>query len=122
MFTFMIMNRIFTIYLTFLCFTTYGQRSSDEGTSDKFRSIEIKPKFGSYLYTGSALSDAGLLDAGYGALSIKLGWQSNNTESWSSYYKYPTYGMGLYSAFLGDAQVFGNPNAMYAKTVFKYRF
>lgn len=95
-----------------LSFTAFAQGALENGIQDKFRSIEVKPKFGSYLYTGTELSDAGLLDAGYAAFSIKIGWQSSNTESWSSYFKYPTYGIGLYSASLGNAEVFGSPNAV----------
>ena len=86
---------------------------NSQSPSNKFRFIEVKSNYGSYLYTGNALSDAGFLDAGYGAINVKIGWQSSIPESWATYYKYPNYGIGLYSGFLGNAQVFGNPSAVY---------
>ncbi|QCX00630.1 acyloxyacyl hydrolase [Aggregatimonas sangjinii] len=107
------MIRFFTVALLFSFYITNAQNIVTQEIPNKFRSIEVKSNYGSYLYTGTALSEAGFLDAGYGAINVKIGWQSNNTESWAGYYKYPTYGIGLYSGFLGNAQVFGNPSAVY---------
>ncbi|WP_299429902.1 acyloxyacyl hydrolase [uncultured Maribacter sp.] len=103
------------ITLCLFCFFTVlkAQEETNLTYSNKFRTIEVKSNYGSYLYTGTALSEAGFLDAGYGAINVKIGWQSSDSESWASYYKYPTYGIGLYSGFLGNAQVFGNPSAIY---------
>lgn len=105
------MKKCTPFYFLFFALTAMGQ--SENRVQDKFKSIEVKSNYGSYLYTGSALSDAGFLDAGYGAINLKIGWRSSNSDSWSAYFKYPTYGIGVYSGFLGDAQVFGNPNAVY---------
>ncbi|MFS4491624.1 acyloxyacyl hydrolase [Maribacter sp. 2308TA10-17] len=107
------MTRFFTVVFLFSFFITKAQNVASEEIPNKFRSIEVKSNYGSYLYTGTALSEAGFLDAGYGAINVKIGWQSSNTESWAGYYKYPTYGIGLYSGFLGNAEVFGNPSAVY---------
>ena len=108
------MTRFFTVVFLFSFFITKAQNVASGEIPNKFRSIEVKSNYGSYLYTGTALSEAGFLDAGYGAINVKIGWQSSNTESWAGYYKYPTYGIGLYSGFLGNAEVFGNPSAVYS--------
>lgn len=79
----------------------------------KLKYIELKANFGSFLYSDNALGNAGLLDQGYGGINLKLGWQPTDSTSWASRYGYPSYGIGLYSGFLGNARVYGNPNAVY---------
>jgi hypothetical protein len=49
----------------------------------------------------------------YGAFELRYAWQNSNPESWASQYGYPSYGIGTYSGFLGDPQIFGNPNALF---------
>src|SRR5690625_3278660 len=63
--------------------------------------------------SNNMLSEHGLLDHVYGGVILKMGWQPTNPEGWASKYNYPSYGVGFYSGFLSDAQVFGNPNAVY---------
>ncbi len=82
-------------------------------TNNRFRYIELKTNYGSFLYSDNKLGNAGLLDQSYGGISLKLGWTSSDPEGWASKYGYPSYGIGLYSGFLGNAKVYGNPNAIY---------
>lgn len=101
---------------------SYGQeiKTSKESKTDRFRFIQIKPHFGSFLQSTDVLNASGLLDNGYGGVTIKYGWQSSNSESWASRYGYPSYGIGIYSGFLSDAEVFGNPNAIYGFIKFPF--
>lgn len=79
---------------------------------DKFRYISITAHSGSHIYTGDKLKEA--LDNGYGAVSIKYGWQSGaDTSSWQKYYGFPSYGIGVYAAGIGNPDILGNPNAVY---------
>lgn len=80
---------------------------------NRFKYIEPKFHFGTFLNLNDDLHNSGLLDNGYGGVTIKLGWQSENTNGWVSRYGYPSYGVGFYSGFLSDVEVFGNPNALF---------
>ncbi|MCG2430320.1 acyloxyacyl hydrolase [Aequorivita xiaoshiensis] len=113
---------VFTTLFLLFCLHSYGQGiiSSKESKGDKFRYIQIKPHFGSFLKSTDVLNESGLLDNGYGGVTIKYGWQSSNNESWVSRYGYPSYGIGIYSGFLSDAEVFGNPNAIYGFIKFPF--
>ena len=76
-----------------------------------FRFIDIKGHGGSHLYTGDDLSD--VLDNGYGALEVRFGWQTDGSQGWENNYRYPAYGVGWYSGFIGNSDILGNPNAVY---------
>jgi hypothetical protein len=92
-----------------------GQLPDSENFPDKdiFKYLEIKTHFGAFLKSDDMLGNSGLLDNGYAGVTVKLGWQPTNPESWASRYGYPSYGVGFYSGFLSNAEVFGNPNAVY---------
>ncbi|MEL4308802.1 acyloxyacyl hydrolase [Joostella sp. CR20] len=83
----------------------------------RFRTVEIKGHAGMHLYTGETLTD--FVQSGFGAIEARFGWQSTNPDSWVSQYGYPIYGFGVYSGFLGDPEIFGNPNALYGFITFK---
>ncbi len=76
----------------------------------RYRTLEVRGHTGGHLYSGETLDDK--VDAGYGALEIRFAWQSKDEEIWGLY-GYPSYGVGAYSGFVGDPQVFGNPNAIF---------
>ncbi len=97
------------IVFLFISFTISAQDTNE----NRFKYIEIKSNFGSFLYADNALGNAGLLDQSYGGINLKVGWQPTNPEDWASKYGYPSYGIGLYTGFLGDSKVYGNPNAIY---------
>lgn len=109
------MKYVLIIYLFLFTIHSYSQDSlsykSDE--NNKFKFIEIKFHFGSFLKTQNALSASGLLDNGYGGATGKIGWQPTDSKKWFSRYGYPACGVGFYTGFLSDAEVFGNPNAVY---------
>lgn len=104
-------------FIIFYCFSyaSFGQNkiSSERGSKDIFKYIEVKTQFGAFLKSNNSIGDSGLLDNGYGGVLVKMGWQPTNSESWASKYNYPSYGFGFYSGFLNDAEVFGNPNALF---------
>lgn len=86
-----------------------GQAQKDQ--EGRFRTIQISGHTGGHFYGGDGLDEKSL--AGYGAIELRLAWQNSNPDSWASQYGYPSYGVGLYSGFIGDPQIFGNPNAIF---------
>jgi hypothetical protein len=62
------------------------------------------------MYGGETLTSK--LESGYGALEVRYAWQSRDEDLWGKY-GYPSYGVGLYAGFLGDPEIFGNPNAVF---------
>ncbi|WP_299187837.1 acyloxyacyl hydrolase [uncultured Aquimarina sp.] len=110
------MKKLYLILALLTCFFSYSQSSSDNlenNPQNRFRFIEIKSHFGAFLKSDNALGNSGILDNGYGGVTVKLGWQPTNPNGWASRYGYPSYGIGAYVGFLSDANVFGNPNAIY---------
>lgn len=77
----------------------------------KLMFTDIKLHSGSHIYTGQNLTD--FLQYGYGALELRLGWQTNGKQDWQHEYNYPYFGVGWYTGTLGDPAVFGQPNALY---------
>ncbi len=104
------MRAKFTLLLVFsLCsFVLSGQ---NETVKMPYRIFEIKLHGGNHLYTGNTLDE--LLENGYGALEVRYGWQMSEADEWASVHNYPTWGVGWYTGFIGDVDVFGNPNALY---------
>lgn len=88
-------------------YTKTGDASENPG---RFRTLEIRGHSGGHMYGGETLSSK--LESGYGALEVRFAWQSRDEEIWGKY-GYPSYGVGAYSGFLGDPEVFGNPNALF---------
>src|SRR5690554_4404260 len=109
------MKNLITIILLALSLTSFGQSQvlTQNNTKNSFKYLEVKSQFGAFMKSDNMLSEHGLLDHGYGGVILKMGWQPTNPEGWASKYNYPSYGVGFYSGFLSDAQVFGNPNAVY---------
>jgi hypothetical protein len=91
----------------FLSTTLFAQTEQKE----RFRFLDIKLHSGSHFYSGQNLNE--LLQNGYGAMEVRYGWQTKSTEEWAKGYNFPSYGIGWYSGYIGDVEVFGNPNAMY---------
>ena len=76
-----------------------------------FRFFDLKGHSGMHIYSGQSLADE--LQYGYGSLEIRYGWQTKGSEEWQKAYFYPAFGVGWYSGYIGDPDVFGNPNALY---------
>lgn len=109
------MKYFLSIFLMCISYVSYGQKdiSIHSNTQNKFKYLEFKAHFGAFLKSDNDIGQSGLLDNGYGGVTIKMGWQPTDPNGWASRYNYPSYGIGFYSGFLSDAQVFGNPNAIY---------
>ncbi|RIJ45935.1 acyloxyacyl hydrolase [Maribellus luteus] len=87
------------------------------GQSNKFRIIELRGHSGSHLYGGENLGE--FLKDGYSSGEIRFGWQSDKESEWSAKYGQPMYGIGLYSGNIGNADIFGNPNAVFGWMTFQ---
>lgn len=109
------MRYFILLFLSLCSAQAYNQNLSDSTPTvkNRFKYIEPKFHFGSFLKSNDRLSNSGLLDNGYGGVTLKLGWQPTDPEGWAARYGYPSYGVGFYSGFLSDAEVFGNPNALF---------
>lgn len=84
---------------------------SQTDNSGRFRVIDIRGHSGMHIYSGKTLEEA--LVNGFGSFEVRYGWQSSSPNEWGAYYGYPSYGIGIYSGYIGDPQIFGNPNALY---------
>lgn len=87
------------------------------GQPNKFRIIELRGHSGSHLYGGENLGE--FLKDGYSSGEIRFGWQSDSESEWSAKYGQPMYGIGLYSGNIGNADIFGNPNAVFGWMTFQ---
>lgn len=85
----------------------FGQTVSE----GRFKSISIKALSGAHLYSGTDLNEK--INYGYEALDIRFAWQPSADNTWTRETGFASYGIGFYSASIGDPQVFGNPNALY---------
>jgi len=103
-----VLKPLFFIVLFITPFMGHGQADS---VKMPYRVVDIKLHGGNHLYTGRQLED--LLENGYGALEVRYGWQMSESDEWASMHKYPTWGVGWYIGYIGDPDVFGNPNAVY---------
>jgi len=77
----------------------------------RFKYIEVKGKSGSHMYTGESLGDA--IEKGYGSFEIRFGWQPSDPDHWSKSYGFSSYGIGWYTGYLGDSDIFGFPSAIF---------
>ena len=107
---------IITVFILYSPLVAIGQnplytRSGDPVENQgRFRTLEIRGHTGGHMYGGETLTSK--LEDGYGGLEVRFAWQSRDEEIWGKY-GYPSYGVGLYSGFLGDPEIFGNPNAVF---------
>jgi len=84
----------------------------DDKNYGRFRYVDVKGHTGSHMYSGETLGDA--VSSGYGSFEVRYGWQPNDEGHWANkYYGSASYGVGFYSGYIGDPQIFGNPNALY---------
>lgn len=110
------LNKLFYAFLLCLPSVFFAQNPLYTRVNDptenqgRFRTLEIRGHTGGHMYGGETLTSK--LESGYGALEVRYAWQSRDEEIWGKY-GYPSYGVGLYSGFLGDPEIFGNPNAVF---------
>ena len=110
-------KRLITVLISFLFSYSFlhAQEIDFESIKDslnfgRFRTIQFTGHSGGHLYSGQNLQEQ--VVNGYGSLTAKYAWQSKDPEVWGPY-GYPSYGFGFYAGFVGDPQIFGNPNALY---------
>lgn len=105
------------LFLSLFCllfsFPTLAQKEKDR---NNFRFYSLKLHTGRHFYTGTALKDK--LKNGYGSIEIRTGWQSVGKEGWQREHLYPSYGIGWYSGYVGDIDIFGNPHALFGFITF----
>jgi hypothetical protein len=79
---------------------------------------------GAYAYTGKVLAHTGdiqyVVDEGITAFDIQLQWQGTGEKEWQQLYRFPKYGVGLYSTSLGNKKYYGNAYAIYS--FFNFQF
>lgn len=104
--------------LFFVVQVNYAQHNSidyndvkDVENYGRFRYVEIRGHTGIHLYGGETLNED--VTDGYGSIEVRYGWQPSKKDHWSAPYGWMSYGVGWYSGFIGDPQVFGKPNALY---------
>jgi len=97
----------------FLCQDLQAQKDPNEGS---FKFFSLKLHTGDHLYTGQTLGDK--LSNGYGSIELRTGWQTKGKHDWEKRYNYPSYGIGWYSGYVGDTEIFGNPHALFGFITF----
>lgn len=120
----LVLNRILLGFVFILMVTgIYGQKKSiswdevkDKENYGRFRYIEVKGHTGRNLYAGELLQET--VSDGYGSVELRYGWQPSDSEEWPSRYGYSSYGIGVYSGFMGDPEVLGKPNAIFGFITF----
>lgn len=108
-----------TFFLFFVTNETLSQVDTSTFSTHntgRFRMLSIKFHGGKHFYTGNGLSDK--LRHGYGAVEIRTGWQTKGKHPWEAEVNYPSYGLGWYTGYVGDMDIFGNPNALFGFVAF----
>ncbi|MBZ5855628.1 acyloxyacyl hydrolase [Flavihumibacter profundi] len=112
-------SRVIFILCLFLSFNVSAQSDSTVSTDPNygtFRFFSIKLHAGKNFYTGASLTNE--LKHGYGAIELRTGWQSKGKKHWENQYNYPAYGIGWYTGYVGDVDIFGQPNALFGFITF----
>ena len=103
---------LFIAAFLFFSVPVFGQQdSSDPPVANRFRFVDMRSHFGTYLRSGAKAGEA--FKKNYTSVEFRLGWQTDKEDDWQSRYFYPTYGIGGYIGFLNGAALFGNPTALY---------
>ena len=76
-----------------------------------FLFVQYKFHFGVHAYTGKTFHDY-LQETVY-EHELRLGWRTVGNETWTRALNYPLYGVGIYTADLGDEKYLGRPWAAY---------
>ncbi|ULQ54593.1 acyloxyacyl hydrolase [Flavihumibacter fluvii] len=97
----------------FISIKLAAQSDPNDGT---FKFFSLKLHTGKHIYTGEALTDK--LKNGYGAIELRTGWQSQGKADWQRQYNFPSYGLGWYSGYVGDVDIFGSPHALFGFITF----
>lgn len=112
--TYMFFNQLIRFLFIVFIFgiqTIWGQ--SRDADNQRYRYVSTRWHTGEHLYTGGETTEA-LLNHGYGAVEIKLGWQTTQKHEWARYLSYPSYGVGFYVGTVGDPAIFGRPRGLFS--------
>lgn len=74
--------------------------------------VDMKVHSGINLYTGTDLTEK--LSHGYKAFTFKVGYQTTGKHAWEREHRYPSFGVGYFTARVGDKEIFGTPQAIFA--------
>ncbi|WP_417603220.1 acyloxyacyl hydrolase [Owenweeksia hongkongensis] len=106
------MNYFFTKYHAFYVFVVLASFAFKVKAQPlNYRFVEVKGHTGIHMYSGDDLNP--FLEKGYGAYEFRFGWQMDGSKGWEHNYRYPSFGLGWYSGFVGSPTVIGNPNAFF---------
>ncbi len=84
---------------------------AQDDNEGNFKSISIKGLSGAHIYSGEKLNDK--VNYGYFAMDIRFAWHPSQDNAWTRDTGFSSYGIGFYTANVGDPQVFGNPTALF---------
>jgi hypothetical protein len=87
-----------------------------EKRPNNYRFYSLKLHSGRHFYTGTELKDK--LKNGYASIEIRTGWQATGMDDWQKEHQYPSYGIGWYSGYVGDIDIFGSPHALFGFATF----
>lgn len=76
-----------------------------------FSFVEARYHRGSHLANDGNLQD--VLKNKYSAIDLKIGLQSDGSKLWQQLYGYPVYGVGFYTADLGNSDTLGEPSSVF---------
>lgn len=100
-------------FLLILPFTGFSQKESKK---NPYRFYSLKLHSGSHFYTGTELKEK--LKNGYASIEVRTGWQAAGKAPWQQEHLNPSYGIGWYSGYVGDIDIFGNPHALFGFITF----
>lgn len=113
----------FVFSLSLLSISSYGQilefhqkdTTDQNKTYPRYRTLEFKLQYGVHAPTGVDELEETVEANPYTSTEFRIGWKGYGRRKWHRFYKFPTYGFGLYQAyFVPSSSSLGNPSAMYA--------
>lgn len=96
----------------------YQANAQTDPNDGSFRFFSMKLHHGSHFYTSKESPLKDRLKYGYASIELRYGWQSKGKREWERVFNYPAYGVGWYSGYVGDVEIFGNPNALFGFVTF----
>lgn len=107
-----ILKRTYGIQITLLLFLSIvSGLYAQEDREGRFKSISVKILSGAHMYVGETLNEE--VDFGYFGADARFAWHPSKDNRWTSDTGFSAYGIGFYTANVGDPQVFGDPSALY---------
>ena len=118
-----------TFFILIFCFGTIHKIESQERRNNPnfvsdnkgtYRYMSFKTHLGTHFYTGKSLDDE--LKGGYKSIEFRYAWQNRNPEHWTNkYYNGVSYGLGIYTAYIGTPGVVGTPTALFSFINFPHK-